>query len=81
MATVINETLYRVSYINRISTDIIACSSEKDLIDFVISSEMNGRLVGSVVRLDVYGDKVRTPKMKIKNHPYYLERHKNITIR
>ena len=65
MTLIINDTLYRVTYLNRISTDIIACSSEKDLIDFVIESEMAGRLVSSVVRLDVYGDKVRTPKMKI----------------
>lgn len=78
MTLIINDTLYRVTYLNRISTDIIACSSEKDLIDFVIESEMAGRLVSSVVRLDVYGDKVRTPKMKIKNHPYYIERHRQL---
>lgn len=65
----IQGNLYRVVTMSGV-TRIIECETIEQLIEYVVSLE-HKTLVSSVTELDFSGGTVRTPKVSIRNNPYY----------
>lgn len=66
----ITSTLYRVTFGETGLCRVVECDNIQDLIKYVDELERK-TVVSSVVELDIRGNTVRTPRVPIKNHPYY----------
>lgn len=74
----ITDSVYRITFLNYTKMMIISCSSEKELIDYIIKLEKEKYIIRSVVRVDIYCDAVRSPRISLRNNPYYIEQHKKL---
>ncbi len=65
----IQGNLYRIVTGSGI-TYIVECNSIEELIEYVVQMEYK-TIVSSITELDFSGGTVRTPKVAIRNNPYY----------
>lgn len=64
--------LYRIGNQATGSYEVVECVNEEELIRYVASLR-GKRLISSVVRLDVYGNAIRTPKIAVSSNPLYKQ--------
>lgn len=68
----IEGVLYRIGNAATGCYEVVECINEEELIKYVANASKS-RLITSVVRLDVYSNTVRTPKVAVHTNPLYKQ--------